>query len=324
MECQNTGEVERRVQSLLGHTVDFGAVPPTRVHLGWSAERGWAVRVTVELRGGPRDRSLDAPSCADAFDVIALSLALILDPDFGGVEEARADGDSTATPAEEPPDSPAPPPAPSVLSGSGSHAAAFEGVTEADAPGARDGALLASEESPPTRFSIGAAALADPWTLPAPQFGAGLSAALGSGAVRVEVEGDVLSSRSGALAGARYPMSFTSVLGALRGCYAAQVTARLGWLACAGAELGSLGTREHGGEERRARGLWLAAQALTGPELAITDWLWAFARARAVTPLRRHELFLSEGSRVHELPWLSLQMQVGVTVAVTELDGGGH
>ena len=81
-ECQNTGEVERRVQFLLGRAVDFTGLPPTLVRMGWSAERGWAVRVTVELAGGPRDRSLDAPSCADAYDVIALSLALILDPDF--------------------------------------------------------------------------------------------------------------------------------------------------------------------------------------------------------------------------------------------------
>ena len=83
-ECQNTSEVERRLESLLGHPLDPAALPPTRVRMGWSAERGWAVRVTVELAEGARDRSVDAPSCADAFDVVALSLALILDPTFGG------------------------------------------------------------------------------------------------------------------------------------------------------------------------------------------------------------------------------------------------
>ena len=74
--------------------------------MGWSAERGWAVRVTVELAGGPRDRSLDAPSCADAFDVIALSLALILDPDFGGIDVMPPESEAGvgAAPAEDAPD----------------------------------------------------------------------------------------------------------------------------------------------------------------------------------------------------------------------------
>src|SRR5690606_28758900 len=79
-ECQNTPEVERRLASLLGRPVDVAALPATEVRMGWSAERGWAVRVTVQLEAGPRERALDAPSCADAFDVVALSLALILDP----------------------------------------------------------------------------------------------------------------------------------------------------------------------------------------------------------------------------------------------------
>src|ERR1043165_4325079 len=81
-ECQNTAEVERRLESLLGHSIDASALPPTLVQMGWSPERGWSVRVTVRLSGVSRDRSLDAPTCADALDVIALSLALILDPSF--------------------------------------------------------------------------------------------------------------------------------------------------------------------------------------------------------------------------------------------------
>jgi hypothetical protein len=71
-------------------------------------------------------------------------------------------------------------------------------------------------------------------------------------------------------------------------------------------------------------GLWLAAQALTGPELEATEWLRAFVRFKAVAPLLRHEFLLSEGSRVHELPWVSLQLQVGIAVDVTELAGGEH
>ena len=91
-ECQNTSEVERRLQSLLGRPVDFEVIPSTRVQMAWRAETGWAVRVTVALPSGPRDRALDAPSCADALDVVALSLALILEPDFVPAEPAALRG----------------------------------------------------------------------------------------------------------------------------------------------------------------------------------------------------------------------------------------
>jgi hypothetical protein len=85
-----------------------------------------------------------------------------------------------------------------------------------------------------------------------------------------------------------------------------------------------LGTREQGGDQHRAGGLWLAAEASTGPEFAATSWLRAFARVRGASPLIRREFLLSEGSRVHELPWLSPQLQVGVAVDVTDFDRGEH
>lgn len=325
-ECQNSAEVERRVQFLLGRSVDFAVAPPTRVAMGWSAGRGWAVKVTVELAAGPRYRALDAPSCADAFDVIALSLALILDPDFEAdeplapaerVEEAPDErpAELAAAPAEEPRQG---------FRAIEASAVALDASTGADA--FRTGDMIPDGAVAPTPASIivGAGALADPWTLPMPQFGAAVQAALELGRARIELEGDLLTSSRRRFSSSRYPVSFSSLIGGVRGCYAATVTARLGWLGCVGAELGSLRTREYGGEERRARGLWLAAQALTGPEFAMTEWLRAFARFRAVTPLRRHEFFLSEGSRVHELPWVSLQIQLGVALAVTELGGGEH
>jgi hypothetical protein len=62
----------------------------------------------------------------------------------------------------------------------------------------------------------------------------------------------------------------------------------------------------------------------TGPEFAATRWLRAFARGRAASPLIRHEFLLSEGSRVHELPWISPQLQVGISMDVTDFGGGEH
>jgi hypothetical protein len=317
-ECQNTSEVERRLESLLGHPLDPAALPPTRVRMGWSAERGWAVRVTVELAEGARDRSVDAPSCADAFDVVALSLALILDPTFGGPhaealsetqpevassgpEPALASPLGTSTePTESPP---ARPPA---------------GVESAQSPG------IAAVTSPALKVVVGGGALTDLDVFPVPQFGGSLQFGIGGRHFRAELEGDALASESTLFTGAQYPVSFHSLTAVLRGCYGLELSERLEWLGCVGGQLGQLGAHEHGGESRDSQGLWLAAEAATGPEFAATGWLRAFARVRAVSPLIRHEFLLSEGTEVHTLPWISPQLQVGISVTLTDSGAEGH
>jgi hypothetical protein len=319
-ECQNTAEVERRLESLLGRPVDFATLPATRVRMGWSPERGWAVRVTVQLAEGPRDRALDAPSCADAFDVVALSLALILEPSLDAETPAPAEalasdagaGDAAAPVwvAElEPP-----------LSSAGDARELL-----ADSEASRDEETATSRAAaPPAKMTFGIGPVTDLGVFPVPQFGGGAQLGLVLGRLRAELEGDLLASESARFSGAQYPVGFHTFFGALRGCYTLELSQRLGWVGCAGAELGTLGTREHGGEQHRAQGVWFAAEALTGPELAATRWLRAFARVRAVNPLIRHEFLLSEGSRVHALPWLSPQLQVGVMIDVTDFGSGQH
>jgi hypothetical protein len=312
-ECRNTPEVERRLASLLGRSVDPASLPPTVVHMGWSAERGWSVRVTVQLGAGSRDRSLDAPSCADALDVVALSLALILDPSFGLSVPGDAAAPDAAPPAAETTASP-------VL------VAELEPPTPERATGAEpepsEGTSPRAEH--PLKLVVGGGPLTDLGVFPVPQFGGGLEVGLVAGDFRVELEGDVLASESTRFSGAQYPVSFYSYFGTVRGCYMLDLSPRFGWVACAGGELGSLGTRERGGDQRQAQGLWLAAEASIGPEFAATGWLRAFARARGAMPLIRHEFLLSQGSRVHELPWLSPQLHVGIAIDVTEFGGGAH
>jgi hypothetical protein len=320
-ECQNTAEVERRLSSLLGHSIEPDSLPPTLVRMGWSAERGWAVRVTVQLATGPRDRSLDAPSCADALDVIALSLALILDPSLDAGSAGAPDTaatELTAAPAET-----ALPVWGTELEPPVARSTTPEPATGAErAP--RAGAAATAAPSRAARLVAGGGPLTDLGIFPIPQFGGGVQVGLVASALRVELEADVLASESTRFSGARYPVSFHSYFAVLRGCYTLELSSRFGWVGCAGGELGSLGTRERGGDQHRAQGLWLAAEASTGPEFAATDWLRAFARVRAAMPLIRHDFLLSEGSRVHELPWISPQLQVGISMDLTDLDGGEH
>src|SRR5262245_61639221 len=86
LECQNTREVERQMESLLGHAPDPAQLPPTRVEVGWARTRGWTLLIRVALPAGERRREVDVRTCADGFDVVALTLALILDPDLAGAD----------------------------------------------------------------------------------------------------------------------------------------------------------------------------------------------------------------------------------------------
>jgi hypothetical protein len=317
-ECQNTPEVERRLGSLLGHSVEASELPPTLVHMGWSAERGWSVRVTVRLSGGSRDRSLDAPTCADALDVVALSLALILDPSLD-LDDPRESEPAAAEASEQS----APPVLVAELEPPVAISTLPEVATGTDT--SRSAVARPSTAVPaPLRLIASLGPIVDLAIFPVPQFGGGVELALASERLRLELEADVLASESTRFDGARYPVNFHSYLAGLRGCYAFELSERFGWVACAGAEVGTLGTRERGGESHRASGLWLAAEASTGPEFAATSWLRAFARMRGASPLIRREFLLSEGSRVHELPWLSPQLQVGIAMDVTDFGGGEH
>jgi hypothetical protein len=323
-ECQNTSEVERRLQSLLGRPVDFEAIPPTRVRMAWRAETGWAVRVTVALPSGPRDRALDAPSCADALDVVALSLALILDPDFVPAEPVAV----AASEAEQLPEGdshlvgvvldPVPAAEASESSGVGSTAPAATLVDQ------RAAAEDAADAEPVATVAFGGAAKVDLTTFPVPQFGGGAQLGVRLRAFRIEAEGSLLASESASLQGAEERVSFASLVGGLRACFVPNLTSQLAWAMCAGAELGSLSTQELGGRARQESGLWLASQLLMGPEFSATRWLRAFAHAKGVTPLIRHDFLLSEGSRVHEFPWLGFQFEVGFSMDVTELGEREH
>jgi hypothetical protein len=322
-ECQNTSEVERRLQSLLGRPVDFEAIPLTRVRMAWNSEAGWAVRVTVALPSGPRDRSLDAPSCADALDVVALSLALILEPDFvpaeppaaaaaaAGAEAAAGEGRLVGV----------------VLDPEPAQGSESLGSAETATPAARDqspAAAATGEAEPIATIALGGGAKVDLTTFPVAQFGGGIQLGVRTGSFRIETEGSLLASESASFPAAEQRVSFMSLVGGLRGCWAPNLTSRLAWAMCAGGELGSLSTKELGGTARQESGVWLASQVVTGPEFSATPWLRAFAHAKGVTALIRHDFLLSEGSRVHEFPWLGVQFEVGFSLDLTELGDEGH
>ena len=95
---------------------------------------------------------------------------------------------------------------------------------------------------------------------------------------------------------------FWSVFRGLRACYDLPLTERLVWLGCAGESWARSARPSSGGNNVALGGFGWRHEGLTGPEFAATEWLRAFARFRAVTPLVRHQFLLSEGSQCTSCP----------------------
>jgi hypothetical protein len=317
LECQNTREVERQIESLLGRPPDLAQLPATRVELGWALERGWTLRISVELPQGQRRREVDVRSCADGFDVVALTLALILDPnldlgaDSSGTAEETA---ATATASAELPDA-------AAALASANQAPPLAPAEESDAAAAPDAAAAANPgagRSAWPKLALSANGRADFGTLPTTLFGGGLELAFSASDWRVDAGGALLGKSGDTLATARYPVSYSNVFGLLRGCHEFGGE-RGGYFGlCLGAQLGSIGASEQGGEAYRARGLWAASSLGAEMGLDLSDSWGAFSRLELVFPLIHHQLELADGSVVHELPTVSLQLTLGASMKLTE------
>lgn len=320
VECQNTREVERQLESLLGHAPDLTQMPPTRVELAWAAERGWTLRIGVALPGGERRREVDVRTCADGFDVVALTLALILDPDL---ELGEPLGPNPTEAADERDQGPA------GLEGAAvgfvapaAHVVAAPGAAAAPAPA--DPALepsssaVADVSGHGPALALAAGGRADLSSLPATLFGGELELSLAAWNWRFNAGAAFLGRGGETLPTARYPVSYSNLFGLARVCRDFRGLGGGHFGTCAGTEIGSLGVSEVGGEERSARGIW--ASANLGVELGLElSSLWgAYTRMDLVFPLVRHELMLEGAGVVHELPAISVQLSVGATLQLTE------
>lgn len=310
LECQNTREVERELASLLGHEPELASLPPTRVALGWSTERGWMLQIRVLLPGGERQRDVDVHTCLDGFDVVALTLALILDPSL------QADADVAANAAETNTAASAPQPSPPVLDNPvpepATPAPPSSEVTQARAPGMREHA------EPPFALALSGSGRIDLGSLPTSLYGGGVELSLSAGDWRLD-SGAGLIGRSGiALPNARYAVSYSDLFGVLRGCREFHGDRGGYFGTCAGAQLGSLAASEQDGARRRAHGLWAAANL--GAELGVdlsSRWN-GYGRLELAFPLVRHEFALVGGSVAYALPPVTVQLSLGVAVTLTD------
>lgn len=314
VECQNTLEVERQLESLLGYTPERDQLPATLVEVGWGSARGWALLIRVSLPQGERRREVVVRTCADGFDVVALTLALILDPDLGGDAELEAepppDGGSLPTPVMEPA------PEPSASSISALAAASAAPVTESAEDTAEPSPLARAGGRPALRVAAGGRV--DLGSLPATLLGGGVSLVLSGWHWRLDAGAAYLTRGTQTLPLAVNEVSYSNVLGLLRGCR--EFTPRGGghFDLCGGGQLGSLAVNELGGARRHGRGLWAAVTLGAELGLELSDAWSAFSGLELVFPLARHELELASGAVVYELPAISVHLTLGAIVRLTE------
>ena len=317
VECQNTREVERQIESLLGHAPDLAQLPPTRVEVSWAQERSWTLRIRVALPAGERRREVDVRTCADGFDVVALTLALILDPDLQLGDDAAALDAAAA--GEVAPEEPAPAVAPTPVAVSTPAPSNASSDADAAIQGA-DSAAGATTVVIPTgpSLALSASGRADFGSLPSSLYGGELDLSFSAAQWRLELGGAFLGKSGDQLPSARYPVSYSNLFGSLRGCreFGGDRGGHFGL--CAGSQLGSVGASEQGGERRSPRGLWWAATLGAELGLELSESWGAFSRVELVFPFAHHELELAGGSVVHELPTASLQLAIGAAVKLTD------
>jgi hypothetical protein len=316
IECQNTREVERQIESLLGHAPDPSQLPPTRVEVSWAPERSWTLRIRVALPAGERRREVDVRTCADGFDVVALTLALILDPDLQLGDDASAlDAAGTSAAATE---QPAPAVAPAPVAASAAPPSKDSDVqAPTEGPDSSAGTTAVVVDTGPS-LELSASGRADFGSLPSSLYGGGLDLSFSAAQWRTDLGGAFLGKAGDQLPSARYPVSYSNLFGSLRGCreFGGNRGGHFGL--CVGGQLGSVGASEQGGERRSPRGLWVAATLGAELGMDLSETWGAFSRVELVFPFEHHELELAGGSVVHELPTASLQLTIGAVVKLTD------
>ncbi|MEY2937027.1 MAG: hypothetical protein RL033_7776 [Pseudomonadota bacterium] len=314
VECQNTREVERQLESLLGYAPAADQLPPTRVEVGWGSARGWSLRIRVSLPQGERRREVVVRTCADGFDVVGLTLALILDPDLdmdAGLDSEPVPESGLLASTE--------------LAAVPAPAAAGRSAPSVSAPslgqGAVDTAAEANALEPPSggpALRLAGGGRADLGSLPATLFGGGLSLAWSGWHWRMDAGAAYLQRGTQTLPLAVNEVSYSNLLGVVRGCREFSPRGGGYFDLCLGSQLGSLAVSELGGERRQARGLWAAATLGAEIGLDLTDAWGAFSGVELVFPLARHELGLAGGAVVYELPAVSVQLTLGGILRLTE------
>lgn len=274
--CTSVDELSFRVSRALGQPLEHVQGPAFVVQVRQDA-RSFHARLEISTaapHAASGLRQLDAASCEELTDAVALAIALAL-------------GSSAVATAEEPaaPTAPAPP-------------------AEPGPPSDASATTPASPASPaPLHAALGAAVIADTGSLPAPGFGAEIGARVGGSLLELHARGLFLPARAASIdtGDPSSPGAELSLLaGALLGCVPlSHGVVDLG--ACAGAELGQLtGRGIHVATPHERHSLWSAARLdLTARKPLPSVPLALELGFSAAAPLLRDNFILEDIGTIH-------------------------
>jgi hypothetical protein len=338
--CPDRQAFETRVRARLPHRGTVAGAGRLEVRITMQASI--AAGELAMLRDGERTvRRLEAPSCAEAVDALALIAALMLDPSAAsehGAASHKPDASEHSAPASA--NQPDRPPAPAGQARAAVAAPAPRPEQPARAPAAASpislaapsvpprSSLGASEEAPraarpsqppPWSFLLHASALLAAGVAPNPSWGAALGARLATTrAQRLELA---------AALGARLVQMYRSEraqgevhLGWWSGsaglCAGARLGARAALVGCLEGELGQLRARgERTRQPASSQRLWAALGPATLVRWRVLGPVSLQAGLSGLFPFARHRYVLADQT-VHSVPALTFRVELGVAVQI--------
>ncbi len=301
--CPTEQSVRAQIASLIGDT-DLAEPVHITARITPTSAHAWRASLTTETRGAPGTRTLDAASCPELADAVAVILAWMIDPSMRArtAPPAPVVGPPVAAPTPPvapPPTPPAPPPAETSR------------VSTSDA------------QTPPTRASqprswrvrVALGARADLGPLPSFAVGPAARVSIVRGRWRVFVHGSWRPSQ-------RFEHTVSPSTGGDFDLWTAGAGACLRWPArpvtptlCAGLEAGAI-TGAGFGVTRPStdRQPWIAASAGAGIELPVASWLAFTARASALVPLVRPRFVIENVGEVFQPAPVGLLTEIDAEV----------
>lgn len=301
--CPDEQTVRAQIASLIGDT-DVAEPVHITARIAPTAAHGWRASLSTETRGAPGTRTLDAASCPELADAVAVILAWMIDPAMRARTAPPAPVSGLAVAAAAPPSTP-PPTAP---------------APQAPPETPR---VATNEQPPPPRASqprawrvrVALGARGDLGPLPSFAVGPAARVSIVRGRWRVFVHGSWRPSQ-------RYELTASPSTGGDFDLWTAGAGACLRWpsrpvtpTVCAGLEAGALSGAGFGvtrpGTDREP---WIAASAGAGIELPVASWLAFTARASALVPFVRPRFVIENVGEVFQPSPVGLLTEIDAEV----------
>jgi hypothetical protein len=286
-ECPQGDYIEEQLKRWLGDAYRLqDSEISADAAVGW-VDAGWAVDLRLTRGAHESRRQVTVSTCTEAADFVAVSIALIEDPELGPAPEGAfepgpSDRDAQGTESEERGSEPL------------EEAPARPEESRLDPAGTAPSARAANEGE--ILWSLDAGVGVNFGIFPSPAALASLRLGLRPGPWRLSAGFVWIPRVRDQSPEAQNPAIYSALTGEIQACR----TVAVGVFStgpCLGMELGALSAKEEGGEGTRLP--WLAAHLLVAAELALSS-LGGFVELGAQIPITQAEFVLAGNTPVHE------------------------